>query len=117
MSNLEHTLENIIDQVDQLEVVPKEGLYFGDWVRVTTLDATYSIHVLTDDLYAVSGGWFDRHNLSPFKTTINGCTWGGSAIKVDIVAAVGLRLEFGNRLLSSPIQQVEVFQFRPNQHH
>ena len=117
MSNIEQTLENILDRVDQLEVVPKEGLYFGDRVRVTTLDATYSIHVLTDDLYAVSGGWFDHHNLSPFKTTINGCTWGGSAIKVDIVAALGLRLEFGNRLLSSPIQQVEILRFEEDQVH
>ena len=46
MRRLEHTLGDILDQVDQLEVVPKEGLYFGDWIRVTTLDATYSIYVL-----------------------------------------------------------------------
>ena len=117
MSNLEHTLEKISEQVDQLEVVPKEGLYFGDWIRVTTLDATYSIYVLEDGSYAVSGGWFDRHHLSPFKTTINGCTWGGSAIKVDIVAALGLRLEFGNRLLSSPIQRVEILRFEEEQIH
>ncbi len=117
MRPIEHTLGDILDQVDQLEVVPKEGLYFGDWVRVTTLDATYSIHVLEDGCYAVSGGWFDRHNLSPFKTTINGCTWGGSAIKVDIVAALGLRLEFGNRLLSSPIQQVKIFRFAEERIH
>ncbi len=117
MRRLEHTLGDILDQVDQLEVVPKEGLYFGEWIRVTTLDATYSIHVLEGGFYAVSGGWFDRHNLSPCKTTINGCTWGGSAIKVDIVAALGLRLEFGNRLLSSPIQQVEIFRFQTEQIH
>jgi hypothetical protein len=41
-------------------------------------------------------------------TTIPGCTWGGSAIKVDIVAAFGLMLEFGNRLTTSPIQEVFV---------
>jgi len=111
MTSLERTLGAIVDQVDQIELVPKEDLSFGDCVQVTTLDAIYSIHVLENGVYAVSGGWFDRHNLSPFKTTINGCTWGGSAIKVDIVAALGLRLEFGNGLLSSPIQQVEVIQF------
>ena len=66
MRRSEHTLGDILDQVDQLEVVPKEGLFFGDWIRVTTFDATYSIHVLEDGFYAVSGGWFDRHNLSPF---------------------------------------------------
>ncbi len=112
MERLERTLDTILDEVDNLEQVPKEDLSFGDWVRVTTLDAIYSIHVLEDGFYAVSGGWFDRHGLSPCKTTISGCTWGGSAIKIDIVAALGLRLEFGNRLLSSPIQKVEVSRFK-----
>ncbi len=117
MALLERTLESILDEVDKLEQVPKEDLFFGDWVRVTTLDAVYSIHVLEDGFYAVSGGWFDRHGLSPCKTTISGCTWGGSAIKIDIVAALGLRLEFGNRLLSSPIQRVEVIRFDEEQVH
>ena len=111
MTSLERTLGAIVDQVDQVELVPKEDLSFGDCVRVTTLDAIYSIHVLEDGVYAVSGGWFDRQGLSPFRTNINGCTWGGSAIKVDIVAALGLRLEFSNGLLSSPIQQCEVIRF------
>ncbi len=114
---MERTLGAIVDQADQLELVLKEDLYFGDWVRVTTLDAIYSIHVLEGGLYAVSGGWFDRQGLSPCKTTINGCTWGGSAIKVDIVAALGLHLEFGNRLLSSPIQKVEVIRFEGKHAH
>ncbi len=117
MPRLERTLEAILDEVDELEQVPKEDLFFGDWVRVTTFDAIYSIHVLEDGFYAVSGGWFDRHGLSPCKTTISGCTWGGSAIKIDIVAALGLRLEFGNRLLSSPIQRVEVIRFEGEQVH
>ncbi len=117
MPRLERTLEAILDEVDELEQVPKEDLSFGDQVRVTTFDAVYSIHVLEDGFYAVSGGWFDRHGLSPCKTTISGCTWGGSAIKIDIVAALGLRLEFGNRLLSSPIQRVEVIRFEGEQVH
>jgi hypothetical protein len=42
------------------------------------------------------------------KTTITGCTLGGSVIKLDIVAACGLRLEFGNRVVTTPIQKVYV---------
>ncbi len=115
MERLERTLETILDEVDNLEQVPKEDLSFGDWVRVTTLDAIYSIHVLEDGFYAVSGGWFDRHGMSPFRTTIDGCTWGGSAIKIDIVAALGLHLEFGNRLVSSPIQKIKMFRIEAGQ--
>ena len=114
---LERTLGAIVDQADPLEPVPKADLYFGDWVRVTTLDAIYSIHVLEGGLSAVSDGWFDRHGLSPCATTINGCTWGGSSIKVDILAALGLHLEFGSGLLSSPIQKVEVISFEGKQVH
>jgi len=46
--------------------------------------------------------------MSPVTTSIAGCTWGGSSIKVNIVAACGLCLEFGNRLITSPIQRIIV---------
>jgi hypothetical protein len=59
-------------------------------------------------MYRVSGGWFDRKHMSPLKLGINGCTWGGSAIKVDVVAACGLHLEFGNRVLTSRIERLRV---------
>ncbi len=53
----------------------------------------------------------DKEGLSPLRTTINGCTWGGSAIKVDIVAACGLHLEFGNRVVTSRIKEFDVDRF------
>ena len=58
--------------------------------------------------YSISGGWFDYQGLSPVRMSIAGCTWGGSVIKCDIVAARGLRLEFGNRVVTSPIREVRV---------
>ena len=108
---LERTLGAITEHTDQLVQVDKAGLRSGDWVLVTTLNSTYSIRVLSNEFYKISGGWFDHQGLSPFRTTITGCTWGGSAIKVDIVAACGLHLEFGNRVVTSRIQQVSVFRF------
>ena len=108
---LERTLGAIIGDTDQLVQVDKAGLREGDWIVVTTLNSTYSIRVLRGGFYRISGGWFDRQGLSPLRTTISGCTWGGSAIKVDIVAACGLHLEFGNRVVTSRIQQVQVFRF------
>ncbi len=56
--------------------------------------------------FLVSGGWFDKNNLPSTKTTIHGCTWGGSAIKVDIIAACGLHLEFGNKVITSKITKI-----------
>ncbi len=102
------TLEARVEQSSQLEFIRKRDLQCGDWVLVTTRNSIYAICVLGDGLYSVSGGWFDRHGMSPLKITINGCTWGGSAIKHDVVAACGLFLEFGNHVMTTRIQQVRV---------
>ena len=88
-----------------MEQVRKEDLQFGDLVVITTLNSVYSVYVLGNGSYLVSGGWFDRKGLSPVNTTITGCTFGGRIIKLDIVAACGLRLEFGNRVVTTPIQK------------
>ena len=96
----------LVEHAEQLKQVRKANLQSGDRVLVKTLNSVYSIRVIEKGKYVVTGGWFDRKGLSPMKTTINGCTWGGSVIKIDIVAACGLCLEFGNRLVTSPIQTV-----------
>jgi hypothetical protein len=40
--------------------------------------------------------------------TINGCTWGGRAIHSELVAARGLFLEFGNQVITTRIQKVQL---------
>jgi len=102
------TLDAIIEQAERLEAVRKEDLRSGDWLLVTTKNSLYSIFVMDEQWYSVSGGWFDREGVSPHKTTIHGCTWGGSAIKHDIVAACGLFLEFGNWVITTRIQKIRV---------
>ena len=109
------TLGAIVAQTSGLEAVRKRDLCCGDWVLVTTKNSVYSICVMGGDSYSVSGGWFDREGVSPQKTTINGCTWGGSAIKNDIVAALGLFLEFGNQVLTTRIQHVRVIRCEEQQ--
>lgn len=109
MKRFGQSLEKIVQNSDQLKKVRKADLHFGDLVVITTLNSVYSLQVINDGLYLVSGGWFDTHNLSPLKTTINGCTWGGSIIKIDIVAACGLCVEFGNQVVTSPIQKICIF--------
>jgi hypothetical protein len=108
LSNIAQTLETVVEQARSLEVVRKTDLHSGDRVLVTTRDSLYTIWVLNDGSYWVWGGWFDRIGESPQRVTINGCTWGGSAIKHDIIAARGLRLEFGNTVLTTRIRQVHV---------
>ena len=83
----------------------------GDCIWVRTRNSTYSIQVLGDDLYCVSGGWFDLNGLSPLRTTITGCTWGGNAVHSELVAARGLHLEFGNDVITSAIQEVDVVRY------
>lgn len=103
-----HRLDKIVESSVRLKLVRKEDLKFGDMVLITTRNSLYSVYVIDTDHYIVSGGWFDRKGLSPVKESIAGCTWGGNIIKVDTLAACGLRLEFGNRVLTTTIQKVAV---------
>jgi hypothetical protein len=100
------SLDKITETSTALKQIYKRDLQPGDVVLIFTRNSLYNLNVLENSRYLVSGGWFDRKLLSPLKTTIVGCTWGGSAIKVDIVAACGLRLEFGNRVITSPIEKI-----------
>ena len=102
------TVDAILDQVGRFEAIRKADLRCGDRVLVVTENSIYCIHVEEEGSYSVSGGWFDRNGISPVTLTISGCTWGGTAIKRDLVAARGLRLEFGNRVVTSPIRDVQV---------
>jgi len=103
-----NTLGAIVDEAQSLEEVRKQDLRSGDRVLVTTTNSSYTILVLDDGQFCVWGGWFDRQGAAPRRVTINGCTWGGSVIKHDVVAACGLRLEFGNQVLTTPIQSFTV---------
>jgi len=108
MSVLGQTLDRIIEGIAQLKEVRKEDLKFGDLVLIKTKNSLYSVYVLEAGDYLVCGGWFDRKGLSPKKVSIAGCTWGGSILKADTIAACGLHLEFSNRVITTPIQKVYV---------
>jgi hypothetical protein len=101
-------LGSIVLSVEKLQAVKKADLCAGDCVIVKTVNSAYTIRVEGGNKYLVSGGWFGKKGRTPATTTIAGCTWGGSAIKVDIIAACGLSLEFGNRLITSTIQKIFV---------
>lgn len=109
MTPLAYSLQHLTQMADHLPQVQKTDLHAGDWVVVRTEHSTYTILVLENGKYKVSGGWFDRKFSVPVEIGIVGCTWGGSAVKIDVVAACGLRLEFGNKVKTSCIRTFTVF--------
>lgn len=109
MIPLGYSLQHLTQTAGHLPQVHKADLHAGDWVIVKTEHSTYQIRVLKNGRYEVSGGWFDRKFSIPVEVGIVGCTWGGSAVKIDVVAACGLRLEFGNKVKTSCIRTFTVF--------
>ena len=101
-------LTELVRHAEQMGGVHREDLQCGDRLIVRTRNSCYIIYSLGDGRFRVSGGWFDRSGASPVTTTINGCTFGGSAIKTDLIAGRGLFLEFGNHVLTTRILQVQV---------
>jgi hypothetical protein len=101
-------LDTVVAEARDLQAVRKQDVQPGDRLLVRTRNSTYLLWCLSDGVYWVSGGWFDREGMSPQVMGINGCTWGGSIIKQDIVAALGLRLEFGNRVRTTAIRDIRM---------
>lgn len=108
MAKLARSLDQLVEGVSRLKQVYKKDLQCGDVLIVATRNSRYCLQVLEDNQYLVSGGWFDRKYMSPVKIAVNGCTWGGTVIKVDIVAACGLCMEFANRVITSAIESIVV---------
>jgi hypothetical protein len=111
---LGYDLKNLTETSSDLFQVYKHEVKQGDQVHLKTINSVYVIKVVEEGEYLVSGGWFDRQNLSPHKINIRGCTWGGTAIKTDIIAAPGLCIEFGNNLITSKINKVFYFSYKAN---
>ena len=103
-----HDIVALAQQAGKTAAVRRNDLRRGDCVLVTTRNSVYSLFFLGDGLFEVAGGYFDRHNGGPVTISINGCTWGGHAIHSEIVAARGLFLEFGNQVITTRIQKVQL---------
>ena len=106
------TLGAVVDHARRSDAVRKDDLHFGDRVIVRTRNSVYSLWSLGGDTFAVSGGWFDRHGDTLTTVTVNGCTYGGSLIRSDVVAATGLFLEFANSVSTTRIREVRVVRWQ-----
>jgi hypothetical protein len=89
-----------------VDAVSRSELAWGDSILVRTRNSTYWLTAAEEGVYFVSGGWFDQRNEAPARVRVNGCTWGGSTIHEEILAAPGLFLEFANGVTTTRIQQV-----------
>jgi hypothetical protein len=110
---LAHTLNDLGQFVERLPATRRQDLEPGDCVIVSTKNSVYRLQALGGNLFHASGGWFDRTS-SPRTVSVNGCTFGGLAIGTDIVAAIGLFLEFGNNVSTTRIQDVRVVRLNRN---
>jgi len=92
-------------QVRYVDVLRRGDLAWGDTVFVVTKNSTYCINP-AGRAWFVWGGWFERQGYVPAVVGINGCTWGGSVIHSDVLAAPGLFLEFANGVTTTRIRSV-----------
>ncbi|HUP47955.1 MAG TPA: hypothetical protein VNA04_04110 [Thermoanaerobaculia bacterium] len=90
----------------------RSSLQWGDRVTIVTLNSVYTLITMDDDRFMISGGWFDRHRASPAVVNVAGCTCGGAAINRKLIAAPGLHLELGNRVVTTEIRQVTLERFQ-----
>jgi hypothetical protein len=101
-------LDRLLALAADPESVTRTDLDLGDTVVITTRNSTYALCTAGNDRFAVTGGWFEHNGGSPQMAQVNGCTWGGSAIRHDLVAAPGLFLEFANGVRTTRIHSVRV---------
>jgi len=105
------TLDCIAGQLELLPTIRKTDLLSGDQLTMATENSVYSFLVLENFRYIVQGGWFDRNVAYPVPIAVNGCTFGGSVIMTDIVAGMGLRVEFANGVVTSPVCEAGICRF------
>jgi len=98
------TLSALVDHAGHLRGLRKTDLLPGDTALIRTWNSVYMVRAVGDGTYVVSGGWFERKGKTNVRMAITGCTWGGSSIKTDVIAACGLCMEFSNRLITSPVR-------------
>ena len=102
------TLDRLTQSVHLFPQVRKDEVNTGDWIIIRTVKSTYTLHALGGGLFDASGGWFDKKGYSPMRISVNGATWGGSAIMPQVLAACGMSIEFRNKLKTSPVQSIVI---------
>ena len=106
------TLDRITQCAHLYPQVRKDEISPGDWVIIRTVKSEYRLRALGNDLFEVSGGWFEKKGYTSMVVGVAGATWGGSAIMPKVLAACGLRVEFRNRLITSSVRSIVVWPWK-----
>jgi hypothetical protein len=106
------TLDRLSQTVHLFPHVRKDQVHTGDWIIIHTVASTYTLHAVGNGLFDASGGWFDKKGFSPMRIGVSGATWGGSSIMPKVLAACGMRVEFRNRMITSPVKSILVIPAR-----
>lgn len=103
------TLDQITHCAHLYPQVRKDQIARGDWIVIRTVKSVYTLRAIGNGLFEARGGWFNKKGCAPMTVGVAGATWGGSAIMPQVLAACGLRVEFSNRLITSPVRRIEVW--------
>jgi hypothetical protein len=104
MGRIGYTLSSFGDMSARAGAVTRQEVLPGDSIMVRTQNSVYALRLGDDGAFSVSGGWFRRKGRENIRLTITGCSLGGNMIRVDTIVACGLSIEFGNRLVTSPVR-------------
>ena len=99
-------LDGLTEAADLVDAVRRRDLQSGDRIIISTKNSVYSLIVLADGAFDVSGGWFEREGEVEARVEVRGCTAGGHAIFTDHIAARGLFMEFADGLRTTRIKSV-----------
>ena len=99
-----YSLSSFGDLSAKAGAVRRQEVLPGDSIMVRTQNSVYALRLGNDGAFSVSGGWFRRKGRENTKMTITGCSLGGNMIRVDTIVACGFSIEFGNRLVTSPVR-------------
>ena len=99
-----YTLSLFGDMSAKAGSVRRKEVCPGDSIMVRTQNSVYALRLGEDGSVSVSGGWFRRKGRENARITITGCSLGGNMIRVDTIVACGFSIEFGNRLVTSPVR-------------
>jgi hypothetical protein len=104
MRPIGYTLSSFGDMSARAGSVRRKEVSPGDSIMVRTQNSIYALRLGDDGAFSVSGGWFRRKGREDARMTITGCSLGGNMIRIDTIVACGFSIEFGNRLVTSPVR-------------
>ncbi len=113
-TSIARTIDRLAAVAPELDGVRASDVRPGDWIVVRTKNSTYALSAVGDGTFMVSGGWFAAEHQEPARVRVVGCTWGGSAILLRMIAAPGMCIEFDNGVRTTRAREVRVL--RGDQH-